>query len=209
MRAAGRPNSTNGRAIRSNVLNDIRLYVTGRSTVRTMQIRDLITRIRTRSPGHTVSGRLVDIHMWTIRDGWTSRAQAFRDETGRAFALLTLRVGDRGPSHINGAEAFRKEARAQFFPDERSPPILIVNVLNPHLKLEDSPQIQTLDFDAHGIFDYHYATDPSDIQTLNGLGAEWEGAPSSCPTLRRHPSTPTSGADSQSRTSHNATSSTT
>ncbi|ODR25043.1 hypothetical protein BHQ19_14340 [Mycolicibacterium porcinum] len=112
--------------------------------------------------------------MWTIRDGWTSRAQAFRDETGRAFALLTLRVGDRGPSHINGAEAFRKEARAQFFPDEQSPPILIVNVLNPHLKLQDSPQIQTLDFDAHGIFDYHYATDPSDIQTLNGLGAEWD-----------------------------------
>lgn len=36
------------------------------------------------------TGRLVDIHMWTIRDGWTSRAQAFRDETGRTFALLTM-----------------------------------------------------------------------------------------------------------------------
>lgn len=139
-----------------------------------MHIRDLIGRIRTRLPGRTVSGRLADVHMWTIRDGWTARAQAFRDETGRTFALLTMRVGDRGPSHINGAESFRDEARAQFFPDEQSPPILIVNVLNPHLKLEDSPQIQTLDFDADGIFDYHYATDPADIQTLNRLGAEWD-----------------------------------
>lgn len=123
------------------------------------------------------TGRLVDIHMWTIRDGWTSRAQAFRDETGRTFALLTMRVGDRGLSHINGAESFRNEAWAQFFPREQEPPHLIVNVLNPQLKLEDSPQIQTLDFDARGIFDYHHATDPADIQTLNRLGAEWdEGA---------------------------------
>lgn len=123
------------------------------------------------------SGRLVDIHMWMIRDGWTSRAQAFRDETGRAFALLTLRVGDRGPSHINGAEVFRQEAWTQFFPGEPAPPILIVNVLNPQMKFEDSPQIQTIDFDARGIFDYHYGTDPADIRTLNALGAEWdEGA---------------------------------
>ncbi len=142
-----------------------------------MHIRDLIDRIRAGLPGYTVSGRLADVHMWTIRDGWTSRAQAFRDEAGRTFALLTMRVGDRGPGHINGAESFRNEAWAQFFPDEQAAPVIIVNVLNPDLKLEDSPQIQTLDFDADGIFDYHYATDPADIQTLNGLGAEWdEGA---------------------------------
>ncbi|MFV8227350.1 hypothetical protein [Mycolicibacterium fortuitum] len=141
-----------------------------------MHLRDLITRMRTRLPGHRAAGRLADIHMWTIRDRWTSRAQAFRDQTGRTFALLTLRVGDQGPSHINGAEAFRREAWAQFFPNEQAPPTLIVNVLNPRLKLRD-PQIQTLHFDTHGLFDYHHATDPADIETLNRLGAQWdEGA---------------------------------
>lgn len=142
-----------------------------------MYLRDLISRIRPRSPGRPDCGRLADVHMWTIRDGWTSRAQAFRDETGRTFALITQRVGDRGPGHINGAEMFRNDAWAEFFPHEQAPPILIVNVLNPQLKFEDSPQIQTLDFDARGIFDYHHATDPTDIQALNRLGAEWdEGA---------------------------------
>lgn len=140
-------------------------------------LRDLITRIRTRPPRRATTGRLADVHMWTIRDGWTSRAQAFRDETGRTFAVITRRAGDTGPGHINGAEMFRADAWAQFFPDEQAPPILIANVLDPLFKFKDSPQIVTLDFDADGIFDRHHATDPADIQTLNRLGAEWdEGA---------------------------------
>lgn len=140
-------------------------------------LRDLITRIRTRSSRRATAGRLADVHMWTIRDGWTSRAQAFRDETGRTFAVITRRAGDTGPGHINGAEMFRADAWAQFFPDEPAPPILIANVLDPLFKFEDSPQIVTLDFDGDGIFDSHHATDPADIQTLNRLGAEWdEGA---------------------------------
>ncbi len=112
--------------------------------------------------------------MWTIRDGWTARLQAFRDEAGRAFVLITRREGDRGPGHINGAEMFRTDAWAQFFPHDRTPPILIANVLDPYMKFADSPQIVTLDFDAGGIFDYHHATDPADIRTLDRLGAEWD-----------------------------------
>ncbi len=123
------------------------------------------------------TGRLVDIHMWTIHDRWTSRAQAFRDETGRTFALITRRDGDTGPGHINGAEGFRAAAWGQFFRGEKTPPMLIVNVLDPLFKFEDSPQVVTIDFDAQGVFDYHHAADPADIQTLNRLGAEWdEGA---------------------------------
>ena len=140
-------------------------------------VRDLITRIRTRLPRRAATGRLADVHMWTIRDGWTSRAQAFRDEAGRTFAVITRRAGDIGPGHINGAEMFRADAWAQFFPDESAPPILIANVLDPSFKFEESPQIVTLDFNVDGIFDRHHATDPADIQTLNRLGAEWdEGA---------------------------------
>lgn len=147
----------------------------GPSRFHSMQpLRDLITRIRTRSPRRATTGRLADVHMWTIRDGWTSRAQAFRDETGRTFAVITRRAGDTGPGHINGAEMFRCDAWAQFFPDEPAPPILIANVLDPLFKFEDSPQIVTLDFDADGIFDCHNATDPADIETLNRLGAEWD-----------------------------------
>ncbi|OKH80126.1 hypothetical protein EB73_33725 [Mycobacterium sp. SWH-M3] len=112
--------------------------------------------------------------MWTIRGAWTSRIQAFRDETGRTFALITQRTGDRGSGHINGAEMFRDHAWKEFFTGEQAPPILIANVLNPHLKFSDSPQIQTLDFDDHGIFDRHHAADPADIETLNRLGAEWD-----------------------------------
>ncbi|MFV8227348.1 hypothetical protein [Mycolicibacterium fortuitum] len=148
-------------------------------------------------PGPTPSGRLADVHMWTIRGGWTSRAQAFRDETGHTFVLFTMRIGDRGPGHINGADMFRHDAWAEFFPDEQAPPTLIVNVLNPHLKLHDSPHIVTLNFDEDGRFDYHRATDPADIQTLNGLGAQWdEGAgfvpytpppPQAAYVWRRHP----------------------
>jgi len=74
-------------------------------------------------------GRLADVHMWRIRDGWTSRMQAFRDETGRTFAVTTRRTGDRGPGHINGAEMFLADAWAQFFPGEASAPELIANVL--------------------------------------------------------------------------------
>lgn len=93
----------------------------GPSTFHSMQpLRDLITRIRTRSPRRATTGRLADVHMWTIRDGWTSRAQAFRDETGRTFAVITRRAGDTGPGHINGAEMFRADAWAQFFPAEQA-----------------------------------------------------------------------------------------
>lgn len=140
-----------------------------------LRLRDLITKIRaTRPSRRAATGRLADVHMWTIGDGWTSRAQAFRDETGRTFMVTTRRVGDIGPGHINGAEKFRAEAWAQFFPEEPAPPTLIANVLDPNMKYEDSPQIVTLDFDLRGIFDYHHATDPADIQTLNRLGAEWD-----------------------------------
>lgn len=91
--------------------------------------------------------------------------------------MITRRAGDAGPGHINGAEMFRADAWTQFFPDEPAPPILIANVLDSLFKFEDSPQIVTLDFDGDGIFDSHHATDPTDIQTLNRLGAEWdEGA---------------------------------
>jgi hypothetical protein len=127
-------------------------------------------------PTSGAPGRIADVHMWTIRDGWTSRVQAFRDETGRTFALITRREGDRGP-HFNGAEMFRTDAWEQFFPDDQTPPILIANVLDPHLKFDDDPHVVTIDFDADGIFDHHYATEPADIETLDRLGAEWdEGA---------------------------------
>ncbi|MEW2484276.1 hypothetical protein AB0876_32290 [Mycobacterium sp. NPDC049093] len=123
------------------------------------------------------TGRLADVHMWTIRGSWTSRAQAFRDEAGRTFVLITQRIGDQGPGHINGAEMFREDAWKEFFPHEQAPPVLIANVLNPNMKLEDSPHIVTLNFDDHGNFDRHRAADPADIDTLNRLGAEWdEGA---------------------------------
>lgn len=112
--------------------------------------------------------------MWTIRDGWTSRVQAFRDAAGRTFALITWREGDRGIGPINGADMFRADAWAEFFPDDQTPPIVIANRLDPYTKLEDSEQIVTLDFDADGTFDYQYATDPADIQTLDRLGAEWD-----------------------------------
>ncbi|WP_225345680.1 hypothetical protein [Mycobacterium avium] len=98
-------------------------------------MRALIRRIRRRPP-HRTKGRLADVHMWTIRDGWTSRAQAFRDETGRTFAVITRRAGDTGPGHINGAEMFRGDAWAQFFPDEPAPPILAANVLDPPMSPE-------------------------------------------------------------------------
>jgi hypothetical protein len=141
-------------------------------------LRDAIRRIRQRPPavsppGSDGPGRIADVHMWTIRDGWTSRVQAFRDEAGRTFALITRREGDRGP-HFNGAEMFRTDAWAQFFPGAHTPPILIANVLDPHLKFDDDPQVVTLDFDADGRFDYHYATEPADIETLDRLGAEWD-----------------------------------
>jgi hypothetical protein len=125
-------------------------------------------------PSSGVPSRIADVHMWRIRDGWTSRIQAFRDEVGRTFALITRRNGDTGPGHINGAEMFRTDAWTEFFPDDQTPPILIANVLDPYMKFEDSPQIVTLDFDADGVFDRHYATDPADIRTLDRLGAEWD-----------------------------------
>jgi hypothetical protein len=144
-------------------------------------LRDEIGRIRRlrRSPAGSpptsgAPGRIADVHMWAIRDGWTSRVQAFRDHAGRTFALITRREGDRGPGHINGAEMFRTDAWAQFFPDEQAPPTLIANVLDPNMKFEDSPQIITLDFDDDGTFDHHYAADPADIATLDRLGAEWD-----------------------------------
>lgn len=112
--------------------------------------------------------------MWTVRDGSTSRLQAFRDETGRTFALITRRIGDTGPGHISNAEMFRADALAQFFPGDSTPPILIANVLDPQFKLKDSPQIATLNFGAEGTFLYHDATDPADIATLDRLGAEWD-----------------------------------
>jgi hypothetical protein len=131
-------------------------------------------RVRSSRPAGATAGRVADIHMWTIRDGWTSRAQAFRDEAGRTFTVITCRDGDRGPGHINGAEVFRAEAWAQFFPDEQVPPVVIANVLDPNRRFPDSPEIVTLDFDEVGTFDYHHATDPADIQTLERLGAEWD-----------------------------------
>ena len=126
--------------------------------------------------GSAAPGRIADVHMWTIRDGWTSRAQAFRDEAGRTFVLITRREGDTGPGHINGAEMFRTDSWAQFFPDDQTPPTLIAN------NLDDPagsffPQIVTIEFSADGIFDCCQATDPDDIRTLDRLGAEWdEGA---------------------------------
>ena len=112
--------------------------------------------------------------MWTIRDGWTSRIQTFRDETGRHLALITVRSGDRGPGPINGAEMLRDDAWAQFFPDDQTPPILIINVLDPTFRFEDSPQIKTLDFDAEGIFEHAWGAAPGDVEVLNRLGAEWD-----------------------------------
>ncbi|MGB5111185.1 MAG: hypothetical protein WBO08_06010 [Mycobacterium sp.] len=54
---------------------------------------------------------------------------------------------------------------------------MIANVLDPNMRLGDSPEIVTLEFDDAGIFGYHRATDSADIQTLDRLGAEWdEGA---------------------------------
>lgn len=125
-------------------------------------------------PDSDAPGRIADVHMWTIRDGCTSRVQAFRDESGRTFALITWRQGDKGIGPITDADMYRTDVWEQFFPDDQTPPILIANRLNPYTKLEDSAQIVTLDFDADGTFDYHHATDLADIQTLDRLGAEWD-----------------------------------
>ena len=115
--------------------------------------------------------------MWTIRDQWTSRAQVFRDEQVEHSRCSPCAWVTEGRDTSTAPKLTATEAWAQFFPKEQAPPIPIVNVLNPQMKLQDSPQIQTLHFDRGGLFDYHHAADTADIETLNRLGAEWdEGA---------------------------------
>lgn len=119
-------------------------------------------------------GRLADVHMWSVRDGSTSRLQAFRDESGRTYAVTTRRPGDHGPGHVNSAEMFRSGVWMEFFAQEKDAPTLIANVLDPMMKFEDSARIVTLHFDEYGEFIRHVAADPADIETLNRLGVEWD-----------------------------------
>ncbi|MFZ2241676.1 MAG: hypothetical protein WAV90_19340 [Gordonia amarae] len=118
--------------------------------------------------------RLADVHMWTIRSRWTSRIQAFRDESGRAIALVTLRDGDVGASHVNGAEKYRDDAWEQFFPEDQAPPILIFNLLDPLLRLGDSSPIVAVEFDSDGYFRWSGDANAADIEVLDRLGAEWD-----------------------------------
>lgn len=119
-------------------------------------------------------GRLADVHMWEVHGLYTARAQAFRDETGRALALITVREGDRVMNRRSEAGAFRERARKDFFPQDTEPPTIIFNVRNPALRFEGTTNIGTVDFYPGsdvcvGIHD----TDPADMELLDRLGAEW------------------------------------
>ncbi|WP_078277995.1 hypothetical protein [Mycobacteroides franklinii] len=135
-------------------------------------------------------GRTADQHMWEVYGGiYTARAQAFRDETGRALALITVREGDHVMNRRSEAGAFRDRAWKDFFPHDGEPPALIFNVRNPALRFEGNTNIGTVDFYPGsdvclGIHD----TDLADMELLNRLGAEWDEGSGFVPYV---PPTPT------------------
>lgn len=122
-------------------------------------------------------GRKADVHMWHVDAVGTSRVQAFRDELGHGMTLVTLRDGDRGASHVNAAEKYRSKIWTEFFPKDKTPPTLIFNLLNPHLRFEGWPRVVAMEYDAKGIFAHEREVDANELETLNRLGARWdEGA---------------------------------
>ncbi|MGH3726494.1 MAG: hypothetical protein ACRDUS_20495 [Mycobacterium sp.] len=124
--------------------------------------------------GTSRTGRIADHHMWEVYGGHAARAQAFRDESGGALALITLRVGDRVVSYVNEAETVRERAREDLFPHDSVPPVLIFNVLNPLLRFSGSSAVRTVDFHQNGDFHRIQDTAPADVDLLNRLGAEWD-----------------------------------
>ncbi|SIM26142.1 Uncharacterised protein [Mycobacteroides abscessus subsp. abscessus] len=123
-------------------------------------------------------GRSADHHMWEVYGLYSARAQAFREDSGRALALITLRDGDRVMNRASEASAFRERAWKDFFPRDDEPPTLIFNVLNPRLRFDGGSTIGTVEFyPGTEVFRRIQDTDPADVELLNGLGAEWdEGA---------------------------------
>ncbi|SKM81308.1 hypothetical protein [Mycobacteroides abscessus] len=120
-------------------------------------------------------GRSADHHMWEVYGLYSARAQAFRDESGRALALITVRDGDRVISRSSEASAFRKCAWMDFFPRDHEPPTLIFNVLNPRLRFNGNSSIGTVEFyPGSEVFRRIQDTDPADVELLNRLGAEWD-----------------------------------
>lgn len=118
--------------------------------------------------------RTADIHMWHLDDITTCRLQVFRDRRERGLALITLRDGDRGPSHINAAEKYRSRIWAEFFPEHTSPPTLIFNLLDPYLRFDGWPSVVAMDFGADGWFKCCRYAAAEELETLNHLGAEWD-----------------------------------
>ena len=119
-------------------------------------------------------GRTADIHMWHLDAVATSRVQAFRDERGHGLALITLRDGDRGASHVNAAEAYRRTIWAEFFGKHTAPPTLIFNLLNPRLRYKGWPNVVAIDYDTQGRFAHCREVDAEELATLHRLGAQWD-----------------------------------
>lgn len=119
-------------------------------------------------------GRKADTHMWRLNENATARVQAFRDENGKGLALITLRDGDGGASHINNAGRYRKSVWKEFFPKDPAPPTLIVNLLNPTLRFKHGPSVVEIEFDSEGRFRRTSVVNSEDLTTLDRLGAEWD-----------------------------------
>jgi len=118
--------------------------------------------------------RFADEHMWRISQRSTSRIQAFRDLDGRGLVLITKRVGDTGPSHVNHAESFRDAAWKEFFAADPAPPVLFFNLIDPDLRVHDDAEIVSIDFDASSRFERLRDATTAETTALTQLGAQWD-----------------------------------
>lgn len=119
--------------------------------------------------------QLADEHMWSFDGGSaTSRVQAFRGDRGLGIAVVTLRDGDRGPSHINAAEGYRASVWRDFYDGDGDAPVLLFNLLNPTLRMSHLPNVVEATFDSDGDFNITRGARGEHLQLLEALDVAWD-----------------------------------